>query len=100
LVAIGLRTCPTPIAPQVLALNPPTAPLRSRLGNGVSKQATVRRVHRVRSLPKERIFPVLAPLSREERSLLAYVRLQPVEITGTPTSQTIEIEPIQIQPLQ
>src|SRR5258708_3868015 len=99
LVAIGLRTRPTPIAPQApalagSALNVPAAPLRSRF------RISVRRVHRVRSLPKERMFPTLAPLSREERSLLAYVRLKPFEITGTPTSQPIEIEAIQIQPLQ
>jgi len=29
--------------------------------------------HSVRSLPKERRFPLPAPLSREERTLLAYI---------------------------
>ena len=104
LVAIGFRTRPVPRA---RVLNVATAPSRSRLGSGdarINGTATVRErptVHRAqRSFPKERIFPRLAPLSSEERSLLAYVRLQPVEIQGIPANQPIEIEPIQIQPLQ
>jgi hypothetical protein len=111
LVAIALRTLPSsgPTATKTVARAVENAPLRAQVGNGsnringaatVWERSPVRRVHRARSLPKEPMFPHLPPLSGEERNLLAYARMQPVEIQGTRTIQPIEIEPIKIQPLQ
>jgi hypothetical protein len=111
LVAIGLRTRPSsgPTAPKTMARTIENAPLRAHVGNGaarvdaaatVRERLSVQRIHRARPLPKERMFPRLPPLSQEERNLLAYARMQPVEIQGARTIQPIEIEPIKIQPLQ
>jgi hypothetical protein len=97
LVAVGVRMrrvdVPVPVrVARTVSPAPAEAPVIPR--------RPARRSRSVKSLPKERMFPLLAPLSREERNLLAYVRLQLDPIDGSRASEPIEIEPILIAPLQ
>jgi hypothetical protein len=98
LVTVGLRVRPGTVAlPVKVARNVVVAPAEAP----VVSRHPAHRGHRVRSLPKERQFPGFAPLSREERTMLAYVRLRPPgEDPPRRVDKPIEIDPIQIPPLQ
>lgn len=54
-------------------------------------------VHRRKRAPKLKPFPAVTPLTGEERALLALVQYQPAE--ALQFSESLDIEPIQIQPL-
>jgi hypothetical protein len=70
----------------------------NRMGQGHSAPA--------RSLPKEQYFPSPVPITDEERALVAWVRRAPIEAAQVfadlqkRSSEPIEIQPIQIPPLQ
>ena len=61
---------------------------------------------RLSSLPKREQFPTIAPLTPEERGLIELVTRAPQEARALliepvrPETGPIEIEPIQIQPLE
>jgi hypothetical protein len=98
LVAVGVRVRPRNVSvPVKTARTVAAAPVESL----IVPQRRARRSHSIRPIPKERRFPSFAPLSREERTLLAYVRLrQPGEDPKRREDKPIEIDPIQIPPLQ
>ena len=69
----------------------------NRTGRGYSAPA--------RSLPKEECFPAPAPMTDEERALVAWVRRAPIEAAQAfadlqkRSAEPIEIQPIEIPPL-
>jgi hypothetical protein len=70
------------------------------------KQRTKSHAARKRRLPKEEHFPAPAPMTGEERALLAFVRQNPVDAQQLlaelqkRSDEPIDIQPIQIPPLQ
>ena len=74
---------------------------------GKLEQVTRRRhEHTLKPLPKREQFPAAAPITDQERALLTLVERNPVEALNLfadlkrQVSEPIEIEPLQIKPLQ
>jgi hypothetical protein len=94
--------------PSSLAYAPPPSPAPAaqlaelKRGN----KTKLRHSAPARFLPKEECFPAPAPLTDEERALVAWVSRAPIEAAQafadlqTRSAESIEIQPIQIPPLQ
>jgi len=71
----------------------------------VEKARAVPKQHRQRLLPKQEQFPSPTPMTSEERALLAFVSQHPAEAQQVfaelqKSNEPVEIQPIQIPPLQ
>jgi len=111
-VVVVIWTEPRPIAkkapmdaiaelgPQIAPREAPVTPRR------VEKVSRVKRLVRQKPLPKLEQFPAPSPLTAEERALVAFVQRDPNEAERIfsdlqkRTDDPIEIQPIQIEPLQ
>jgi hypothetical protein len=62
--------------------------------------------HRIRTLPKQEYFPAPAPITNEERALVAWVGRAPIEAQQAfadlqkRSDEPVDIQPIQIPPLR
>jgi hypothetical protein len=101
--AIALRPRHTPDVRQtsfVAATPPPSRPER-RVGPKRSARTATRRALSPKSYPKQAQFPAPAPLTVEERALLAFVEApRAFAELQKRNNEPIEIQPIQIAPLQ
>jgi hypothetical protein len=81
------------------------APLR-RIGAGAVQTTVIRRRPKHVGLPKREQFPTPAPLTAEERALLAFAVRSPKQAekfladAHTHTTEPLQIKEIQIEPLQ
>lgn len=89
------RIAPPPVAVESPALPPPAVP---RPFAARTPARTPRPSVRA-GLPKRKMFPTPSQLTKEERLLVELAQSHPYELTDRPV-EAIEIEPIQIAPLQ
>jgi hypothetical protein len=98
MIAVTFRTDRRPVPNVVAVVRLPKPPVEAK--PSLAPRKIARRAPRVRSLPKEGQFPTLSPLTAEERALLAWVKFPAAEAPKAFADGPIEIQPIEIKPLQ
>lgn len=106
-VGIVKRTAPTtvPKSAEIVQAKPALPTAVTRLARVMPKRVSVKRSRRPKPLPKLEQFPSPAPLTAEERALVALAQQDPEELgkfaeMERESEAPLEIQPIQIAPLQ
>jgi hypothetical protein len=99
MAVVMIRPRTVDIAPPVVALTKPPAPLIVAPSRTATR-VVVREAPKRTTLPKREVFPTIALLTREERLLLRLAESHPEDLARPVVPQgEIEIKPIEIAPL-
>ena len=99
-VALWTDRSPAPRPTVAEVVRPPKPPVSTGSSPAPATRLPTRRTRRARVLPKEPQFPTIAPLTAEERALIALAQYPPSEVGSRFADGPIEIQAIEIKPLQ
>lgn len=105
LVTVLVQPRPMPVVTEVARVAPaPSVPKPGAQTHTARPRVSKRHVAHVRRLPKQETFPAAAPLTQDERALLAFAARHAAEVTSAfreidRSGEPLDIAPIEIPPL-